>query len=66
MSKYEDLTVAQLTDAIKFVNRNAALALAAGDFGLAAALDDKVTGLEAELAHKNDQPQLHHNGRFWS
>jgi hypothetical protein len=66
MSKYEDLTVDQLLAAIESMNRNAKLALAAGDFGLAAALDDKVTGLEAELAHKNDQPQLHHNGRFWS
>ena len=66
MSKYEDLTVDQLLAAIESMTRNAKLALAAGDFGLAAALDDKVTGLEAELAHKNDQPQLHHNGRFWS
>ena len=66
MSKYEDLTVTQLTDAIKFVNRNAALALAAGDFGLAAALNDKVTGLEAELACRNDQLESHHNGRFWA
>lgn len=66
MSEYKGLTVAQLTDAIKFVNRNAALALAAGDFGLASALDDKVSGLEAELARKNDQLESHHNGRFWA
>lgn len=52
MSEYKSLTVAQLTDAIKFVNRNAALALAAGDFGLAAALDDKVTGLKSEMTRR--------------
>ena len=52
MTKYEDLTNAQLLAAIESMNRNAKLALAANDFSLSRAFGDKVAGLKAEITRR--------------
>ena len=55
MSKYEDLTVDQLLAAIESMTRNSKLALAANDFSLSRAFNDKVTGLKAELSCRSQR-----------
>jgi hypothetical protein len=52
MTKYEDLTNAQLLAAIERMTRNAKLALAANDFSLSRAFGDKVFGLKAEMTRR--------------
>jgi hypothetical protein len=52
MTKYEDLTNAQLLAAIESMTRNSKLALAANDFSLSRAFNDKVTGLKAEMTRR--------------
>ena len=52
MTKYEDLTNAQLLAAIESMTRNSKLALAATDFSLSRAFSDKVSGLNAEMTRR--------------
>lgn len=52
MTKYADLTNAQLLAAIESMTRNSKLALAANDFSLSRAFSDKVSGLNAEMTRR--------------
>jgi hypothetical protein len=58
MTKYADLTIDQIRDAIKSMIRNSKLAFAANDFGLSRALDAKAKGLWAEFVMRiqNEDP----------
>jgi hypothetical protein len=52
MTKYEDLTIDELLAAIESMTRNSKLALAANDFSLSRAFNDKVSGLKAEMTRR--------------
>lgn len=58
MTKYADLTIDQIRDAIKAMLHNAKLALAANDFGLSNVFDNKAKSLWAEFVMRiqNEDP----------
>ena len=58
MTKYADLTIDQIRDAIKAMLHNSKLALAANDFGLSRAFRDKAKSLWTELVMRiqNEDP----------
>lgn len=58
MTKYADLTLDQIRAGIKSLTHNATLALAANDFSLANAFNDKAKGLWCEFVMRiqNEDP----------